>query len=344
MSTKIIDYMEFGNVAPIWGQCAVRGPRDCGVSVLAETNTDVEAKSPVDDVVARLRDLRRLSQRRRYRGGAPNLPSRKILIGAIDDLVSALYPRHFGPQGLATAAVDAFIGETLRSASRALEGQIRLELALAAEGVGAAAAEPWRASEIAERFLSALPTIRALTDSDARAGYEGDPSAASIDEVIFSFPGFAAVLRHRLAHQLYALGAPMLARIASEDAHGRTGVDIHPGAQIGERFFVDHGTGVVIGETAIIGRNVRLYQGVTLGAKRFETEDATGALRKAYPRHPIVEDDVVIYAGATILGRITIGKGSSIGGAVWLTHSVAPGSHVTQAKARHETFDDGAGI
>jgi serine O-acetyltransferase len=336
--------MEFGNVASIQRQRADRGHGDCGVTILAETDAKVDAKPPVDDVIARLRDLRRLSQRRRYRGGAPNLPSRKIVIGAIDDLVAALYPRHFGPQSLSATALDAFIGETLHSATRALEGQIRLELALAGEGVGAAAAEPWRVSEIAGAFLTALPTIRALTDSDARAGYEGDPSAASIDEVIFSFPGFAAVLRHRLAHQLYALGAPMLARIASEEAHGRTGVDIHPGAQIGERFFIDHGTGVVIGETAIIGRNVRLYQGVTLGAKRFETEDATGALRKAYPRHPIVEDDVVIYAGATILGRITIGRGSSIGGAVWLTHSVPVGSHITQAKPRHETFDDGAGI
>ena len=203
-----------------------------------------------------------------------------------------------------------------------MQGQIKLELALAAEGVGAGQADPRRAFEIAAGFSAALPTIRALADSDARAGFEGDPSAASIDEVIFSFPGFAAVLRHRLAHQLYRLGAPMLARIASEDAHGRTGIDIHPGAEIGERFFIDHGTGVVIGETAIIGRNVRLYQSVTLGAKRFET-DETGALRKNYPRHPIVEDDVVIYAGATILGRVTIGRGSSIGGGVWLTHDVA---------------------
>jgi serine O-acetyltransferase len=164
-----------------------------------------------------------------------------------------------------------------------------------------------------------------------------------MDEVIFSFPGFAAVLRHRLAHELYKLGAPLLARIAAEDAHGRTGIDIHPGAEIGERFFIDHGTGVVVGETAIIGRNVRLYQGVTLGAKRFEI-DATGALRKGYPRHPIVEDDVVIYAGATILGRITIGKGATIGGNVWLTRDVAPGARVTQAQSRQHTYEAGSGI
>ena len=137
--------------------------------------------------------------------------------------------------------------------------------------------------------------------------------------------------------------AEVYARIIAEDAHSATGIDIHPGAQIGERFFIDHGTGVVIGETAIIGHNVRLYQAVTLGAKRFEP-GADGALAKNYPRHPIVEDDVVIYAGATVLGRVTIGKGSSIGGNVWLTRGVPPGSRITQAKARNETFDGGGGI
>ena len=135
----------------------------------------------------------------------------------------------------------------------------------------------------------------------------------------------------------------MLARIASEDAHGRTGIDIHPGAKIGERFFIDHGTGVVIGETTIVGRNVRLYQGVTLGAKRFEIGE-DGALRKNYPRHPIVEDDVVVYAGATILGRVTIGRGSSIGGGVWLTQNVAPDSNITQAVPRRDAFSNGGGI
>jgi serine O-acetyltransferase len=135
----------------------------------------------------------------------------------------------------------------------------------------------------------------------------------------------------------------MLARIIAEKAHSDTGIDIHPGAQIGEGFFIDHGTGVVIGETTIIGRNVRLYQAVTLGAKRFETDDE-GQLLKNYPRHPIVEDDVVIYAGATVLGRITLGKGASIGGNVWLTHSVPAGAIVTQAKAHEDNFLDGAGI
>ena len=285
--------------------------------------------------MAQLADLRRQSQRRRYSGPTPSLPSRKTIVAVFDDLVGAIYPRHFGPQGLDADEADAFVGRTLRSALRALHGQIKLELALEEAASDAAA--------ITQSFAAALPKLRALADSDARAGFEGDPSAISMDEVIFSFPGFAAVLRHRLAHELHTLGAPLLARIAAEDAHGRTGVDIHPGAEIGERFFIDHGTGVVIGETTMIGRNVRLYQGVTLGAKRFETDEA-GQLRKGYPRHPIVEDDVVIYAGATILGRVSIGRGSSIGGGVWLTQSVPPASNITQVPPRRDAFSKGAGI
>jgi serine O-acetyltransferase len=161
--------------------------------------------------------------------------------------------------------------------------------------------------------------------------------------VLVCYPGITAIIHHRLAHILYRLGAPLVARVISELAHSATGIDIHPGAQIGESFFIDHGTGVVIGETAVIGRHVRVYQAVTLGAKRFQKDD-TGVLVKGNIRHPIVEDNVVIYAGATILGRITIGQGSTIGGNVWLTHSVPPGSNITQAYVRSELFHDGGGI
>ena len=294
-----------------------------------------EATFEVDALVAQLAALRSASQRRRYAGPTPALPSRQTVIAVFDELVSALYPRHFGPQGLPPEAVDTFVGKALRSALRALQAQIKLELALDDNPADAAAKT--------QSFAASLAKVRALADSDARAGFEGDPSAISLDEVIFSFPGFAAVLRHRLAHELYKLGLPLIARIAAEDAHGRTGVDIHPGAEIGEGFFIDHGTGVVIGETTIIGRNVRLYQGVTLGAKKFET-DETGALRKGYPRHPQIEDGVVIYAGATLLGRIVIGAGSSIGGGVWLTQSVPPGSNIVQVPARRDAFANGAGI
>lgn len=162
-----------------------------------------------------------------------------------------------------------------------------------------------------------------------------EQAARSVDEVLLCYPGILAIVHHRLAHQLYQTGAPLLARMIAELAHAQTGIDIHPGAQIGRGFFIDHGTGVVIGETAVIGERVRLYQAVTLGAKRFTTT-ADGALEKGAPRHPIVEDDVVIYAGATVLGRITIGKGASIGGNVWLTRSVPPGSQVTQANVQSE--------
>lgn len=295
-------------------------------------------------VAEQLHALRSASQKRRYRGAPPPMPSREIIIDLVQSLVAALFPRHFGPADLAAKDVDAFIIRTLDSALAALKRQVELELALARESKGDNRIDaPVRARDIVKAFAAALPSVRALLDTDVRSAFEGDPSAKSIDEIVFCFPGFAAILRHRLAHQLYRLGVTMIARIIAEAAHSETGIDIHPGAQIGEGFFIDHGTGVVIGETTMIGRNVRLYQAVTLGAKRFES-DASGALVKNYPRHPIVEDNVVIYAGATILGRITIGRGSSIGGNVWLTQDVLPGSAVTQAKARNESFDDGAGI
>ena len=304
---------------------------------------------PVDDagiasVVAELRRLRAASQLSRYRGRAPRLPSREAIGAIVESLVSALYPRHFGPPGLNARDADAFVAGVLAKTLRALRRQIGLTLALEQEHArGEACASRRSADEITRAFLAVLPKIRARLDKDVRAAFELDPSANSIDEVIFCFPGVAAVMRHRLAHELHRLGTPLLARIVAEIAHAEAGVDIHPGAEIGEGFFIDHGTGVVVGETAIIGRNVRLYQAVTLGARRFEV-GAGGELRKSYPRHPIVEDDVVIYAGATILGRITIGRGSSIGGNVWLTESVPPGSFIRQAKTRATGPPEGDGV
>ena len=317
------------------------------MSALRDTcRDDVEGGFELDlvGVAAALRALRTASQTRRYRGAPPHLPSREIIIEIVEAIVSSLYPRHFGPADLAPDDVDGFVLRSLEFALSALRRQIELELALAREWKGESRIDtPLRAGDVVGAFATALPKVRGLLDSDLRAAFEGDPSARSIDEIVFCFPGFAAIARHRLAHQLYHLGVTMIARIIAEEAHSATGIDIHPGARIGERFFIDHGTGVVIGETAVIGRNVRLYQAVTLGAKRFES-DPSGALAKNYPRHPIVEDDVVIYAGATVLGRVTIGQGSSIGGNVWLTRDVPPGSSITQAKARNETFDEGGGI
>src|SRR5690606_38659979 len=223
--------------------------------------------------------------------------------------------------------------------ARALHGlyeQVRLELRCAARQARRNDADlDARAEQLVRDFAEALPGMRRTLDSDVLAAFHGDPAARSVDEVLICYPGVLAVIHHRIAHHLYRAGLPLLARIISKLAHSATGIDIHPGAQIGGSFFIDHGTGVVIGETAIIGERVRIYQAVTLGAKRFES-DEQGRLLKGQPRHPIVEDDVVIYAGATILGRITIGAGSTIGGNVWITRSVPPGSAVTQASLQHD--------
>ncbi len=183
--------------------------------------------------------------------------------------------------------------------------------------------------EPTELFMQELPRIRELLQEDLTAAYEGDPAATGKMEVVLAYPGFHAIVVHRLAHALYRLKVPVVPRMMSELAHSRTGIDIHTGATIGERFFIDHGTGVVVGETTEIGRNVKLYQGVTLGALSFPKDEETGMLKKGHKRHPNVEDNVVIYAGATILGGDTvIGHDSEIGGNVWLMDSIPPFSRV----------------
>lgn len=188
-----------------------------------------------------------------------------------------------------------------------------------------------RASQITIDFINKIPHIKYLLSTDVKAILDGDPAAGSLSEIIFCYPAVYALLHQRAAHELLKMGVPVLPRIITEMAHSRTGIDIHPGAEIGEYFSIDHGTGVVIGQTTIIGNHVRLYQGVTLGAKNF-TLDEEG-LPIDVPRHPIIEDGVIIYSNASILGRITIGKDSVIGGNVWLTHSVPPGSKVLQTLA-----------
>ena len=185
-----------------------------------------------------------------------------------------------------------------------------------------------RAHEQAVKLLQKLPALREALEADVQAAYDGDPAAKSYDEIIFSYPGFYAITVHRIAHELFDQGVPLLPRLLSELAHSATGIDIHPGAHIGRRFFIDHGTGVVIGETTVIGDNVKIYQGATLGALSFP-KDACGALIRGMKRHPTIEDNVTIYAGATVLGGDTVvGKGSVIGGSVWLTQSVPPGTKV----------------
>ena len=301
------------------------------------------------DLAGIVRQLRAARERWRDQQARPReisgreLPSREALADIVDGLRGALFPMRLGPPDLHQESEDYFVGHTLDTALHALVAQVRLELRYHARHAGTPAqALDERAFEAVREFGAALPRIRELLDSDVLAAYRGDPAARSVDEVLVCYPGLHAMIHHRIAHQLHELGVPLLARIVAELAHGDTGIDIHPGARIGSHFFIDHGTGVVIGETAVIGNNVRIYQAVTLGAKRFET-DAEGALHKGGARHPIVEDDVVIYAGATVLGRVTIGRGASIGGNVWLTRSVPPGSRIAQANARDDRVDDGAG-
>lgn len=285
----------------------------------------------IDQIVTQLRALRVASLKDRKRlGKPPKLPSRKALAAVVEGLSAALFPNRLGPPDLTSEGIDYFVGHTLDVALRELCVQVATELRFDADD----GEVDERACTIVRELALRLPTIRVFLDSDIRAAYEGDPAARSADEVLVCYPGITAITHHRIAHELYLLGVPLTARIISEIAHSATGIDIHPGAAIDAGFFIDHGTGVVIGETCIIGKRVRLYQAVTLGAKRFEVQE-DGALVKGNSRHPIVEDDVVIYAGATLLGRITIGKGSTIGGNVWLTHGVPPGSTITQTQPHY---------
>lgn len=298
----------------------------------------------VDSIVAELRTLRLESLERRNRHDRPpRLPSRRILIGVTEGLCAALFPNRLGSSELADEGIDHYVGHTLNMTLRELMVQIQHELHYNSGLETLSNEDREQSAVITQAFAQRLPEVRKLLESDIRAAYEGDPAARNVDEVLVCYPGIMAIMHYRLAHVLHALGVSLIARMISEIAHSVTGIEIHPGAQISGSFFIDHGTGVVIGETAIIGQNVRLYQAVTLGAKRFPV-DENGTLVKGNLRHPIVEDDVVIYAGATILGRITIGRGSTIGGNVWLTRSVPPGSNVSQAQMRHEVFEGGGGI
>lgn len=296
----------------------------------------VESYWDIDSIVDQLRDMRRAwraSQTYHAEYGGEGFPSRGDLNKIMEALCGALFPLRLGPNFVRLHNEDAFVRETLQTALQRLYGQIRLELIYAMREADRGRIDT-RGAEIIRNFAEKLPALRLLLDTDVEAAFRGDPAASSVDEVLICYPSLFAIIHHRLAHQLYLEGAPLVARIISEIAHSKTGIDIHPGAQIGESFFIDHGTGVVIGETAVIGERVRLYQGVTLGARSFPAQE-DGALLKRLPRHPIVEDDVVIYAGATILGRVVIGRGSEIGGNVWVTSSVPPGSRVSQAAAKN---------
>ena len=287
-----------------------------------------------------------------------NLAGKQATYRVLDDLISLLFPGCHGYEPVQDSDLRGSMLDNLRQTALALRSQIQRAFKYQCEfekcrDCGDCAA---KAEEAVTALIRALPEIQRTLQKDILAAYEGDPAAKSTMEVVMSYPGIYAIIVHRVAHLLYARQVPLIPRIMSEHAHSLTGIDIHPGAEIGEGFFIDHGTGVVIGETCVIGRRVKLYQGVTLGALSFE-KDEQGRLVKGIKRHPNVEDNVVIYAGATILGgKTTIGANSEIGGNVWLTHSVPADSRVynqqpkpliRQAEARLKDkprIDAGAGI
>lgn len=313
--------------------------------IFATLNPDADTDWGLDALVQELRLSREVSHNIRHRGIVRELPSMEALGVILSELAAALFPTHYGPSDLTAGSIDYFVGNTLGNALSALAEQIRRSLRFVPAHASAEQraqieqetddALRRRALALTSRFAQQLPAIRNLLVSDVQAAYQGDPAANHVSEILLCYPGMHAIMCHRMAHALYRMDVRFLARMIASLSQEATGIDIHPGAQIGESFFIDHGVGVVIGETTIIGKRVRLYQQVTLGAKRFEA-DENGVLVKGNARHPIVEDDVVIYSGATILGRVTIGAGSIIGGNVWLTQSVPPGSSITQAQMRSD--------
>jgi serine O-acetyltransferase len=259
-----------------------------------------------------------------------NLPSRAEVEQLLDDLVSILFPGYFVRDQLDELTARYFVGERCARVLRGLERSIARALCETRD-LGQPPCEPAeidrRSHALALALIQAIPDIRAMLDDDVQAALAGDPAARSAAEVILSYPGVQAIAVHRVAHRLHRLGVPLIPRMLSELVHSRTGIDIHPGARIGNSFFIDHGTGVVVGETTVIGEHVKLYQGVTLGALSVAPD-----AKPQEQRHPTLEDHVTIYAGATILGGDTvIGRGSTIGGNVWLTHSVPPGTTVVLA-------------
>jgi serine O-acetyltransferase len=274
-------------------------------------------------------------------------PDRAVVLGAIDRLHRLLMAESLADTKPAEAPV-AQIARELAEIEAVLTPQLGLAFELPARLGEGGAMDVEAAASAARRavgeLLERLPTIRERVFDDARAAWRSDPSCRHPIEALYAYPGVFAITRHRIAHILYELDVPLVPRLLAEDAHRRTGIDINAGATIGREFFIDHGTGVVIGETAVVGDRVTLYQGVTLGAKSFPVDTSTGRLVKGLPRHPIVEDDVTIYASATVLGRITVGRGSIIGGNVWLTHSVPPNSRVSQAEPLQSGFEHGGGI
>lgn len=315
----------------------------CGI----ENNNNENIDSTINDVVEEL--CKPGSYRFVYHQTFHDfqMPSVESLREIVVMLKSILFPGYFINSDVKPETMKYYIGSTLDRVIRMMAEQIKRGycFSCAETGVTGQYCEDCdrKSREASHSFLKCIPLLRHMLTMDALAAFRGDPAAKGVGETIFCYPSINALANHRIAHELYLIEVPLIPRIIAEMAHSETGIDIHPGATIGEYFFIDHGTGTVIGETAIIGNNVRIYQGVTLGAKSFPVDDK-GSPIKGIPRHPIVQDDVIIYSGATILGRVTIGKGAEIGGNVWLTHDVPPGARIVQGKPEETYFHDGLGI
>lgn len=270
-----------------------------------------------------------------YKDGDP-LPSGKSLRRIVELSREILFPGYFGNSTVHRRTINYHIGVNVEELFGLLTEQIQAGLCFGLENTPSdhvikKIPDRDTAASIAARFISRLPEIRRILATDVEAAYYGDPAATCFGEIICCYPIIRTITNYRIAHELYMLNVPLIPRIITEMAHSETGIDIHPGAQIGHHFTIDHGTGVVIGATCIIGNNVKLYQGVTLGAKSFPL-DENGNPIKGIARHPILEDDVIVYSNATILGRITIGKGATIGGNIWVTESVPAGSRIVQRR------------
>ncbi len=279
-----------------------------------------------------------------HRLGEP-LPSTQKLDTMVGMIREILFPGYFGNTSLRPDTIRHYMGVYVDELFELLAEQVLAGLCFTCKDPANADIQERsrQAQGITADFIASLPEIRRVLVTDVEAAYLGDPATFDRSEVIFCYPAIRAISSHRIAHRLVELGVPLIPRMISEMAHSETGIDIHPKAQIGEYFTIDHGTGVVIGSTSVIGNNVKLYQGVTLGAKSFPLDEQGNPI-KGIPRHPIVEDNVIIYAQATILGRVRIGRNSVIGGNVWVTSNVPPNSRVLQTKARETSYTDGAGI
>ncbi len=274
------------------------------------------------------------------------LPSNDALREIITLAREVLFPGYFGQSKVSAASIDYHIGVSLERMFRLLKKQVMAGLCFAVDPKDDTfSVEDMRrkAKSITKAVMEKLPAIREVLSTDVEAAFEGDPAATSYGEIIACYPVIRTLTNYRLAHELHLQGVPLIPRMITELAHSETGIDIHPAAQIGHHFTIDHGTGVVVGATCIIGNNVKLYQGVTLGALSFPL-DENGKPIKGIARHPILEDDVIVYSNATILGRITIGRGSVIGANKWVTDSVATGSKIYKNVRIHNGFEDGNGI